>query len=447
MDPLPLGRCNHKNSLGTSLGQCNRWAILVCLHCNQGVCLEHHKIHQHEIQIRADKLNNRINDLRQILHRLTYEQMIDNSQEKLNQWVVKCKNEIDLKHAYMSKQLSNTIKQVNIDEFCSLQINNINHYIEQPLVDLLQTSNNIEIKQVESLEQQLEQIQNMVSFIQITDDGELKLNQSISLNNNYSSLLSLSKHSLNNCPGAMAGSSLSHNYLLIFQMKPYFSLVFIENNKLISRTPIDSFVYDICWSESTQIFLIATEQYIYEFNPLNNCLLQSYKNSQSTQILWSLACYLTDIYIVYKPDMILCQHDFKKSYEKKTQWNKCDIMCEKGDQTIGCIRINEQKQILALSIKQIDNQWRVDLFSLNNVQRLHNGSSFNILNENNLWRCMMTPLLNNENQWLIQNYETILLDENSQVVNRIDHNGYNVTLINRDKIAFLDHDGIQMYQR
>ncbi|CAF4424205.1 unnamed protein product, partial [Adineta steineri] len=60
---------------------------------------------------------------------------------------------------------------------------------------------------------------------------------------------------------------------------------------------------------------------------------------------------------------------------------------------------------------------------------------------------MMTPLLNNENQWLIQNYETILLDENSQVVNRIDHNGYNVTLINRDKIAFLDHDGIQIYQR
>ncbi|CAF1548422.1 unnamed protein product [Adineta steineri] len=145
--------------------------------------------------------------------------------------------------------------------------------------------------------------------------------------------------------------------------------------------------------------------------------------------------------------MILCQHDFKKSYEKKTQWNKCDIMCEKGDQIIGCIRINEQKQILALSIKQIDNQWRVDLFSINNIQRLHYGSSFNIIHENDSWRCMMTPLLNNENQWLIQNYETILLDENSQVVNRIDHNGYNVTLINRDKIAFLDHDGIQIYQR
>jgi hypothetical protein len=60
---------------------------------------------------------------------------------------------------------------------------------------------------------------------------------------------------------------------------------------------------------------------------------------------------------------------------------------------------------------------------------------------------MMTPLLNHHNQWLVQNSQSVLLDENAQVINQIDRNGYNVTLIGRDKIAFLDHLGIQIYRR
>jgi len=170
MDPLPLGRCSHKNISATPV-QCSRWATLVCLHCNQQICLEHHKIHQHEGQTRAHKLTNRINDLRQILHTLTYQQIIDNLREKLDQWSEKCKHEIDLKHANMSKELSSIVKQVNIDQFRSIQLNNIDQYIGQPLTDLLRLPNNIQIKHIEALEQQFEQIQDMISFIEITDDG------------------------------------------------------------------------------------------------------------------------------------------------------------------------------------------------------------------------------------------------------------------------------------
>ncbi len=169
--------------------------------------------------------------------------------------------------------------------------------------------------------------------------------QSISPINNYSSVLPFSKHSLNDCPGAMAGSSLHYDYLLIFQSKPYFSLVFIEDTKQISRTPIDYFVYDICWCQSTQVFLIATEYYLYEFSPLNNRLSKSYGDSKSTRTLWGLACNLTDLYIIHKPDMIMYQRDLKNSFEKKRKWQKNDIMCEKDDQTIGSIRIDEQRQI------------------------------------------------------------------------------------------------------
>jgi len=122
-------------------------------------------------------------------------------------------------------------------------------------------------------------------------------------------------------------------------------LVFIENNQHITRTPIDYFVYDICWSQSTQVFLIATEYYLYEFYPLNNRLSQPYGNPKSTRLLWSLTCNLTDLYVIHKPDMIMYQRDLRKPFEKKNEWSKNDIMCEKGDQIIGSIRIDEQKQI------------------------------------------------------------------------------------------------------
>jgi hypothetical protein len=171
MDPLPLGRCTNK----TCSKQCNRWANLICLHCNQGICLEHYEIHQHEIQIRADRLNNQINDLRQILHSLTHQQIIENFQKKLNQWSEKCKNEIDLKHANMSGQLSKEIKQLNIDQFRLIQLNNIDQFIGQPLIDLFRIPNNIQIKHLELLEQQFQQIQKTIeeinSFIQINDQG------------------------------------------------------------------------------------------------------------------------------------------------------------------------------------------------------------------------------------------------------------------------------------
>lgn len=143
----------------------------------------------------------------------------------------------------------------------------------------------------------------------------------------------------------MAGSPLYHNYLLIFQSKPKFSLIFIEDNKHITQTSIDYFVYDICWSQSTQVFLIATEYYLYEFYPLNSRLSKPYGNLKSTRILWSLACNLTDLYIIHKPDMIMYQRDLKKPFEKKKEWLKNDIMCEIDDQIIGSIRIDEQKQI------------------------------------------------------------------------------------------------------
>ncbi|CAF4780226.1 unnamed protein product, partial [Rotaria sp. Silwood2] len=165
------------------------------------------------------------------------------------------------------------------------------------------------------------------------------------------------------------------------------------------------------------------EYSLYEFYPLNNRLSQPYGNSKSSRILWSLACHLTDLYIIHKPDMIMYQRDLKKPFEKKREWLKNDIMCENGDQFIGSIRIDEQRQILALSIKQYDNRWRIDLFSIVPMQRLYCGSSFGVSIDINPFYCTITPLLNHHNQWLVQ-YSTnetnqcVILNEKAQVINQ-----------------------------
>ena len=60
---------------------------------------------------------------------------------------------------------------------------------------------------------------------------------------------------------------------------------------------------------------------------------------------------------------------------------------------------------------------------------------------------MITPLLNHYNQWLVAGCQTVILDENAQVIDQVNHNGYNATLLSQDKIAFLDQTGIEIYRR
>lgn len=164
MEPLPLGRCNEK----ISLKQCNRWANLICLHCNQSICFEHYEKHQNDIQNRTDKLNNQINDLRQILHSFSYEYF----QEKIDQWADISKKDIDYKHNLMSEQLLKEIKQINIEQYRSIQLNNIDQNLGKPLIDLIHKP---DIHQIEYLEKKFQQIQNIIqqmnSIIQITDQG------------------------------------------------------------------------------------------------------------------------------------------------------------------------------------------------------------------------------------------------------------------------------------
>ena len=158
MDPLPLGRCSHRN-LSPKSTQCDRWARLVCSHCHREVCVEHEKMHQEESQIRIDELQNQMNDLRQRLHTLTHEQLMENFEKKLDQWTNTCKNEIDRKAMQMLKQGKSLIEQLNMEEFRSNYLNQFEKCFEPSEAH------------IHIIEEQIKQMKEKISYLRITNDG------------------------------------------------------------------------------------------------------------------------------------------------------------------------------------------------------------------------------------------------------------------------------------
>ena len=175
MDPLPLGRCADRH-LSFFDKQCDRWAILMCSHCSQNLCHEHHQQHQNQLQIRADRLSNQINDLRLELHSLSEHNFLASIQKRIDQWFEQSKDQIDLQHAQMSVHLVELIEKVPIDEFRLKQLHLIEFSVGQPLTSLLHSPNKLmqskQLQQIEEKFREIEQsVKNLPSIIQITDKG------------------------------------------------------------------------------------------------------------------------------------------------------------------------------------------------------------------------------------------------------------------------------------
>lgn len=168
MEPLPLGRCTEK----IHSKQCKQWANRICSHCQREICLEHYFLHEKLVQTRTDQFHNQINDLRQRVHSLTFEKI----QKKIDVWADKQRELIELKQKQMKDDLMKNLRALNVEQFCSEQLNQIDEYLEKPLRDLFKLPNQMTaIEQIENFEKQFERIQNQIeqfdSIIEITDQG------------------------------------------------------------------------------------------------------------------------------------------------------------------------------------------------------------------------------------------------------------------------------------
>lgn len=189
----------------------------------------------------------------------------------------------------------------------------------------------------------------MDTLVTSTNDGSLSLDTDFPIfNPETESVLPVYTFTYPYAPGAMAGSSNDHDYLLLFYPMPSNSLVFFNGNKCVSVTLIKYGVYDICWSNSTNVFIVATAHHLYEYDPLNSTLSESYIIEKNRQFLWTITCNSTDLFIVHAPNTLVCKRQVKRPFTKKQQWSANDILCEHGDQCIGSIRIDERQEICIL---------------------------------------------------------------------------------------------------
>ena len=135
------------------------------------------------------------------------------------------------------------------------------------------------------------------------------------------------------------------------------------------------------------------------------------------------------------------------SFREEKKWSSADYLDEETDSGVGCIRFNDNG-ILAMSIRQKDLIWRVDLFDRDLI-RIRRGLSFAEKGEDLRWQCLLWPMIGNE--WLVMNHAGIpqmlsILDREGKVKQQVQRKGYNVALLGTAQLVMRDQNGINLYR-
>lgn len=170
-------------------------------------------------------------------------------------------------------------------------------------------------------------------------------------------------------------------------------------------------VHDLCWSSKLNMFLMAGYS-LYTFDPRSRILstIERIKLARGEWIV-SITSNNTSIYLLYSSRAtrierrsILLPFTLEKHWSKTKFLKQKDFLCQ-------CIRINEWN-ILAMTIKNNNGEWRVDLFDANTFHRLHQGASLGqgVLGMRN---CL---IMSYNSSWIVINNcsirkQAILLDE------------------------------------
>ena len=133
-------------------------------------------------------------------------------------------------------------------------------------------------------------------------------------------------------------------------------------------------VHDLCWSKKLNLFLMAGYS-VYTFNP-RSCELSLIEQIQLMRGEWivSITSDQNSIYLLYSSRSTRLEHrSILSPYRLEKQWSQKEFL-HRRDFLAQCIRINDWN-ILALTIKQQNGEWRIDLFNSTNLHRLHRGCS------------------------------------------------------------------------
>ncbi|CAF0823608.1 unnamed protein product [Rotaria sordida] len=446
--------------------ECQEEQYSLCPHCDLWLCIPHTLDHQQIIQANAHELNDRANQVRQQLTELSIDYLYEDCKKKIDEWRDQIHAEINIRHAEMVQQLTKLYDELaeEVKEFKQKKIESFTHEIVEPLTRMLTKQKQVHPKELKTLVTKLQSLEEKIvdikkpnvihmNYDEVKLNGEVNftrqhpcdeieatLNIDPSLELEYLKRAAIHRFQLETNGLALAASD---NFILTFE-SPSTLLLFNNEIQLRSIDTKGNEVWDICWSDTMKLFLIAGKK-LQTYDIIHNQIVDtSVNNPLSNSNIWSVTSYFHDVLLLYKHDSI--KRYSWPSFKLKTMWPKSSYLEENSDSGASCIRLNDIG-ILAISIRQEDLHWRIDLFDTQ-MQRIHRGVPLTN-NGRDHWNFPFISLTNNE--WLVMDESSrpqmlTLVDKNGKLKQQIEKEGYNLAIMGGRFLVLRHSNSLLLYK-
>ncbi|CAF3044374.1 unnamed protein product [Rotaria sp. Silwood2] len=446
--------------------ECQEEQYSLCPHCDLWLCIPHTADHQQIIQTNAHEFNDRVNEVRQQLTELSIDCLYEDCKKKIDEWKDRMHAEINIRHDEMVQQLTKLYNELaeEVKEFKLKKLESFTHDIVEPLTHMLTKQKQIHPKRLKTLVTQLQSLEekiadiNKPNLIHMNCD-KVKLSEEINftrqhpcdeigvvLENRQSLELEcvqkkeLHRFPLNTKVSALAASA---NYILAFE-RPSTLLLFDNKTQLRSIDTKGDSVWDICWSDTMKLFLIAGAK-LQTYDIIHNKIVETPVNIlHNDPQIWAITSYFHDV-LLLDDEGLIYRYSWP-SFTLKATWQK-SIYLEDSDSKAACIRLNDMG-ILAISITQKDLHWRIDLFDAH-MQRIHRGVPLTNNGTANLLDFSFISLTNNK--WLVMDRSSrpqmlTLVDKDGKLKQQTQKKGINVAVMGRTFLVLRDDTGLLLYK-
>ena len=243
------------------------------------------------------------------------------------------------------------------------------------------------------------------------------------------------------------------SYYIVTLINECSTLILFNAHSELCRIDLrDSLVlaHDLCWSRKLNLFLM-TGYSVCTFNPRSShlCVIEEIELMRGEWIV-SITSDQNWIYLLYSSRSTrLERRSLFSPYKLQKQWSQKDFLRQR-DFLAQCVRINEWN-ILALTIKQKNGEWRVDLFRSTDLHRLHRSCSLGP-GTPGMRNCLIIPY---NRLWIVINNcckpeQIILLDEQGRMkaktVLEKPSGSVNLCLLGEEWIGMNVQDKLRLYQ-
>jgi hypothetical protein len=246
----------------------------------------------------------------------------------------------------------------------------------------------------------------------------------------------------------------SSSYYILTLINQCSTLILFNKDRELYRIDLTNsliLIYDLCWSIKLNLFFLGGYS-LYTFNPSSYKLLKidSIELNRGEWIV-SLTSDKQYLYLLYSSRSTRIEYrSINYPYKLEKKYLEKDFLRSK-DFLAQCIRIN-QWNILALTIKQKNGQWRIDLFNSKNLNRIYRSC---LLGEGipGMRYCLVIPY---NRLWIIINNcsiseQIILIDEYGKIkdkisIDKLSYGFINLCLIGNEYIGMNLKDKLRLYK-